>query len=92
MHQTVNGSATRPDPVVLSIDHRFVEPEHVALLQAVYDALGALDVAAPLAILPLRTDDLRVLLEGSARRSRVGASRRIRFMLERRVETEAHVL
>ena len=96
MGETMHGSAARVDLVVVSIDHHFIQPEHAALAQHVYDAMAVLDIAAPSAILPLDTYDLRLLVDvGDAwsaavvfplatRHSLERATRRIGHMLERR--------
>jgi hypothetical protein len=78
--------------VLLAIDHLFVDDERVA--DGVYQALGALDAACPLAIATLSPDDLRLLVAAaagsaarqpaSARRALLdGACRRIEHVLDR---------
>jgi hypothetical protein len=83
------------DQVILSIDHAFVDPRATALVDAVYEALGALDASSPEAILALGLDDLRSLVSATERwlqsssctagerASLEGSVRRVRHALER---------
>lgn len=82
-------------PVVLAIDHLFVDDESDGLAQAAYDALGALDAAWPSAICPIASEDLRTLVAGALARCReldfrgdeqqelAAAARRVGHLLER---------
>ena len=95
-------SGHRPEdaerPVLLAIDHLFVGGESDGLLQQVYDALGALDSAAPSALCPISADDLAVLVAATVRhcadldprsderQAALGAVRRIRHVMVRSPE------
>jgi hypothetical protein len=71
----------------VAIDHRFIDDELDGVAQEVYDALGALDAAAPAAIAPLRREDLVALVEAGERAAcgerAESAARRVRHVLER---------
>ncbi len=83
-------------PFFVSIDHRFIARGVDDVAQGVYDALGALDAAAPEAIATVGRDDLYALVDASERWVEAGAvpiesraavidaSRRLRHLLERR--------
>jgi hypothetical protein len=83
-------------PFFVSIDHRFIASGLDDVAQGVYDALGALDAAAPDAIATVGRDDLYALVDASERWVETGAapferraavidaSRRLRHLLERR--------
>ena len=84
--------------MILAVDHRFIADESDGYSDGLYRALGALDVACPEALMTLSTVDLRLLVEWAERwagaldgdedeRDMVrGAARRVRHVLERRLD------
>lgn len=96
MRETVGDPGERGYTFFVSIDHAFISPEHEALVQQVYSALGALDAASPAALAPLRRGDLQALIDAGERWSEVedqppalresviAAARRLRHVLDRR--------
>jgi hypothetical protein len=88
-------AALTASPFFVSIDHRFIADALDDVAQGVYDALGALDAAAPDAIATVGGDDLRALVRAGERWAEIGegpyesraavadATRRVRHLLER---------
>jgi hypothetical protein len=82
-------------PVLLAVDDRFIADADERYQQALWTALGALDVACPAAIATLSADDLRLLadlgescaeratMRGEDTEALLGAVRRIRHVLDR---------
>jgi hypothetical protein len=95
-------SGHRPEeaarPVLLAIDELFATGGSQCMLQQVYDALGALDDAAPEALCPISPDDLGLLIAATVRwcgtldprsderQMALGALRRIRHVVARSPE------
>jgi hypothetical protein len=89
-------AARNASPFLVSVDHRFIGDELDDVAQGVYDALGALDAAAPHAIATIGCEDLYALVDASerwietgdvpfgSREAVIDASRRLRHLLERR--------
>src|SRR6185312_10079730 len=50
-------------PVLLAVDERYIAHDDDVYQQALWSALGALDVACPAAIATLSADDLRLLAD-----------------------------
>jgi hypothetical protein len=57
--------ASSERPVLLALDHLFIPSQEDPAVQAVYDALGALDAACPEAIATLSADDLTILIRAA---------------------------
>jgi hypothetical protein len=88
-------AALNASPFFVAIDHRFIANALEDVAQGVYDALGALDAAAPDAIATVGGDDLLALVHAGERWAEAGeapyesraavadASRRVRHLLER---------